>query len=155
MLTHRGDFLVTGLHRQLLIEWLRITKHNSKMQIYTNLFEMLINGALSNLFWEWAHYPCRHHKCYTCLFTRQNEKKLIDKVSSSVFQKKLSECICTYTLQWRKMKSPEFALIQSTQYIVFAIFRDHMTISISWKKKKATSPVVQTQMIIQGPELPY
>ena len=26
----------------------------------------------------WAHYPCKHHKVYACLFTRQKEKKLID-----------------------------------------------------------------------------
>ncbi len=53
------------------------------------------------------------------------------------------------------MKSPEFTLIQSTQATIFAIFRNRTTIIIIWKNKKESLPVVQNNMIILGPEIPY
>ncbi len=53
------------------------------------------------------------------------------------------------------MKSQEFTLIQSPQVTIFAIFINHGTIMISWKNKKGALPVVQNNMIIQGPEIPY
>ena len=45
--------------------------------------------------------------------------------------------------------NPELALIQSTQAVVFVIFTNHCAITIIWKKKKGTLPVVQNNMIIQ------
>ncbi len=50
--------------------------------------------------------------------------------------------------------NPELTSIQSTQVVVFFIFINHCTITIIWKKKKGTLPVVQNNMIIQGAEIP-
>ena len=38
--------------------------------------------------------------------------------------------------------------------VVFVIFTNHWVITIIWKKKKETLPVVQNNMIIQGAEIP-
>ncbi len=53
------------------------------------------------------------------------------------------------------MKSLEFTLIQSLQVTIFAIFINDRTIMINCKNKKGALPVVQNNMIIQGPEIPY
>ncbi len=44
---------------------------------------------------------------------------------------------------------------ESTSSNIFAIFINHRTIMIIWKNKKGALPVVQNNMIIQGPEIPY
>ncbi len=53
------------------------------------------------------------------------------------------------------MKSPKFTLNQSPQVTIFAIFINDRTIIITWKNKKGALPVVQNNMIVQGPEIPY
>ncbi len=60
-LTHQGKFLVTGFHRQIPIEWLRITKYYQVMTMDD---------------------PCKHHKVYACLFSRQPDKSLLTKLDS-------------------------------------------------------------------------
>ncbi len=34
-----------------------------------------------------GHYPCKHRKVYTCLFTRQNEKSSLTKLAPVCFKK--------------------------------------------------------------------
>ncbi len=46
-----------------------------------------------------AHYPCKHHKVYACLFTRQKEKSSLTKLALVCFKKYLSECLIQPPLQ--------------------------------------------------------
>ncbi len=46
----------------------------------------LLNGYIP------AHYPCKHHKVYACLFPRQKEKSSLTKLGPVCLKKYLSEC---------------------------------------------------------------
>ena len=75
-LNHQGEFLVTGLQRQVLIELLRISKH---VQPFPSISDHLM-----------------------CLFTRQKEKSSLTKLAPVCFKKYLSECV--YQMQIQKIE---------------------------------------------------
>ena len=71
-----------------------------------------------------------------------------------VFKSFLSSKKKTHWFQWRIIKNPELTLIQRTQVVVFVTFTNNWAITIIWKNKKVTLPVVQNNMVIQCAEIP-
>ncbi len=83
MLTHQGQFLVTGLHRSVSPKTL----------------------ACKNIPIAWIFKPPRFYKCYPCLFTRQKVKSSLTKLALVCFKKYLSECTINWTEVARALNS--------------------------------------------------
>ena len=79
-LNHQGEFLVTGLQGQVLIECLRITKHALTLLIQKNE----VSTSTGSMGWFcWVN---------ACLFTKEKEKSSMTKLAPVCFKKYLSEC---------------------------------------------------------------
>ena len=73
MLNHQEEFLVTGLERQVLIEWLRITKH---------VFRMATSNSVNRLW-----------------FTRQKEKSSLIKLAPVCCKTHIYQSVIIYFLE--------------------------------------------------------